>query len=110
MQVVLLIVGIKIHGNVVIVDIPNSREVIKPRLIAMTKSAISRTFQTTRTYLDQLNPFFRKYAKGIAVSPIKISRTTNRQKYTKPNAVINPVCYFNYLHFDSNSVSCYKDA
>jgi hypothetical protein len=54
---------------------PNPGEVIKPRLTAMTKSAIPRTFQTTRAYLDQLNPFLRKYAKGMAVTPIKISPT-----------------------------------
>ena len=68
-------VGTRIHGNVVIVDLPNSGEVIKPRLIALTKSAIPRILQTTRAYLDQLNPFLRKYAKGIAVTPIKISPT-----------------------------------
>jgi hypothetical protein len=53
--------------------VPNSEAVIKPRLTALTKSAIPRTLQTTRAYLDQLNPFLRKYAKGIAVTPIKIS-------------------------------------
>jgi len=41
----------------------------------MTRSAIPRTLQTMRAYLDQLNPFLRKYAKGIAVTPIKMSPT-----------------------------------
>jgi ABC-type proline/glycine betaine transport system permease subunit len=61
---------------------PNPGEVIKPRLTAMTKSAIPRTFQTTRAYLDQLNPFLRKYAKGMAVTPIKISPTPTGIPYT----------------------------
>jgi hypothetical protein len=69
------IVGIRTHGNVVIVEPGNSGAVIKPRLIALTRSAIPKTLQTTRAYLDQLNPFLRKYAKGIAVTPIKISPT-----------------------------------
>jgi hypothetical protein len=68
-------IGIRIHGNVVIVDPGNSEEVIKPRLIALTRSAIPRTLQTTRAYLDQLKLFLKKYAKGIAVTPIKISPT-----------------------------------
>src|SRR5919106_5493173 len=54
---------------------PNSEAVIVPRLTAITKSAIPRTLQTMRAYLDQLYPFFRKYAKGIAVTPTRISTT-----------------------------------
>ena len=53
----------------------NSGAVIKPRVTALTKSAIPRTLQTTRAYLDQPKPFLRKYAKGIAVIPIKTSPT-----------------------------------
>src|ERR671919_2994189 len=68
-------VGTRTHGNVFIVDMPNSEAVIVPRLTAMTKSAIPSTVQTTRAYLDQLYPFFRKYAKGIAVAPTRISPT-----------------------------------
>jgi hypothetical protein len=68
-------VGTRIHGNVVIVEPGNSGAVIKPRVTALTKSAIPKTLQTTRAYLDQSNPFLRKYAKGIAVTPIKTSPT-----------------------------------
>jgi hypothetical protein len=48
------IVGIKTQGIVVIVDTPKSGDVTKPRLSAITKSAIPNTFQTTRAYFDQL--------------------------------------------------------
>ena len=54
---------------------PNSEEVIVPRLTAIIRSAIPRTLQTTRAYLDHLYSFLRKYAKGIAVTPTRISPT-----------------------------------
>lgn len=68
------IIGIRIQGNVVIVE-PISGAVINPRLTALTRSTIPKTLQTTRAYLDQLRPFIRKYANGIAVTPIKMSPT-----------------------------------
>ena len=68
-------VGIKIQGKVVIVDTPKSGEVINPRLTAITKSAIPNTFQTTRAYFDQVYPFQRKMANGMAVTPTKMSPT-----------------------------------
>ena len=67
--------GTRIHGNVVIAELGNSGAVIKPRVTALSKSAIPRTLQNTRAYLDQPKPFLRKYAKGIAVIPIKTSPT-----------------------------------
>jgi hypothetical protein len=77
-------VGTRIHGNVVIVDMPNLGEVINPKLTVIIKSAIPRTFQTTRAYLDQPNPLLRKYANGIAVAPTKMSPT--------PAGILNAGC------------------
>lgn len=51
---------------------PNSEAVIKPRMTAMIKSPISIMFQTMTARLE-LYPFLKDYAKGIAVTPIKIS-------------------------------------
>ncbi len=68
-------VGIKIQGNVSIVEVPKPGAVIKPRVTALTRSAIPSTLQTTTAYFDQLYPFHKKMAKGIAVTPIRISPT-----------------------------------
>ena len=68
-------VGMRTQGKVVIVDMPKLGDVINPRLTAMTRSAIPNTFQTTRAYFDQLYPLQRKMAKGIAVTPTKMSPT-----------------------------------
>ena len=60
-------VGIRIHGRVVIVEMPNSEAVIKPRVTAMIKSPIPIMFQTMTARLE-LYPFLKDYAKGIAVT------------------------------------------
>jgi hypothetical protein len=66
-------VGTKIQGNVAIVEVLKSLLVMTPRVTALTRSAIPRTLHTTTAYFDQLYPFHRKRAKGIAVTPMRIS-------------------------------------
>src|SRR5215213_5971063 len=69
-------VGTKIHGNVAIVEILKSELVMmRPRLTALIRSAIPSTLHTTTAYFDQLYPFHRKRAKGIADTPMRISPT-----------------------------------
>src|SRR5919108_1421337 len=68
-------VGTKTHGNVVVVGFVKPALVIVPRVIALTRSAIPSTLHTTTAYFDQLYPFHRKMAKGIAVTPMRISPT-----------------------------------
>jgi hypothetical protein len=69
-------VGTKIHGNVAIVEVLKSELVmIRPRLTALIRSAIPSTLHTTTAYFDQLYPLQRKMAKGIAVTPMRISPT-----------------------------------
>src|SRR5215204_5747332 len=66
-------VGTKIQGNVAIVEALKSGLVMTPRVTALTKSAIPSTLHTTTAYFDQLYPFHRKRAKGIADTPMRIS-------------------------------------
>src|SRR5919112_2353594 len=66
-------VGTKIQGNVVTIGDPKSELVMRPSDIALTRSAMPSTLQTTMAYFDQLYPFHRKMAKGIAVTPMRIS-------------------------------------
>src|SRR5215203_3407462 len=68
-------VGTKIQGNVSIVEAPKPGLVIKPRLTALTKSAIPKIVHTTTAYFDQLYPFHKKIANGIAVNPMRRSPT-----------------------------------
>ncbi len=66
-------VGTKIQGNVVTIGDPKSELVMRPSVIALTRSAMPSTLHTTTAYFDQLYPFHRKKAKGIAVTPMRIS-------------------------------------
>jgi hypothetical protein len=68
-------VGIKIQGNVAIVEVLKSGLVMRPRVTALTRSAVPSTLHTTTAYFDQLYPLHRKMAKGIAVTPMRISPT-----------------------------------
>src|SRR5215218_8928213 len=68
-------VGTKIQGNVAIVEALKSGLVMMPRVTALTRSAIPSTLHTTTAYFDQLYPFHRKRAKGIADTPMRISPT-----------------------------------
>src|ERR671912_2451613 len=68
-------VGTRIHGNVAIVELLKSGLVMRPRLTALIRSAIPSTLHTTTAYFDQLYPFHKKIAKGIAVTPMRISPT-----------------------------------
>ncbi len=68
-------VGKRINGKFSIVEIVGPEDVIWPRVIALTRSAIPSALQTTTAYFDQLYPLHRKRAKGIAVTPMRISPT-----------------------------------
>jgi hypothetical protein len=46
---------------------------MRPRVTALTRSAIPRTLHTTKEYFDQLYPFHKKIANGIAVNPMRRS-------------------------------------
>src|SRR5919112_5588844 len=47
-------VGTKIHGNDAIVEVLNPGLVIRPRVTALTRSAMPRTVHTITAYFDQL--------------------------------------------------------
>jgi hypothetical protein len=68
-------VGNKIQGNVTKVEVLKSGLIMAPRVIALTRSAIPSTLHATIAYFDQLYPLHRKMARGIAVTPIRISPT-----------------------------------
>ncbi len=68
-------VGKRTNGKFSIVEIVGPEDVIWPRVIALTRSAIPSTLHTTTAYFDQLYPFHSKIAKGIAVTPMRISPT-----------------------------------
>ena len=62
--------------SLAIVEIAGPEDVIWPRVIGLTRSALPSTFHTSTTaYFDQLYPFHRRMAKGMAVNPTRISPT-----------------------------------
>ena len=62
-------VGIKAHGRAPIVLC----EVKIPKETAKIKSTMPRIFQTIDARFAHLAPLFKKYANGIAVTPIRMS-------------------------------------
>ncbi|MGA7900124.1 MAG: hypothetical protein WCA39_14820 [Nitrososphaeraceae archaeon] len=75
---------------------PNSEAVIKPRMTAMIKSPIPIMFQTMTARLE-LYPFLKDYAKGIAVTPIKISPT--------PAGIPKVGCKIHYMSYSCTNIS-----